>query len=100
MKSKIFLSLSIIYLSITLCAKDIKTDELMWAEAYKGNFSIVHKLLLTRLPRGFNDEMASQFIMAYVYYRMGKPEEILPIFEGIDSCIEAYLDPRSDNVLE
>ena len=61
---------------------------MMWAEAYKGNFSIVHKLMLTREVCGVSDEVMNQFIMAYVYYRMGDEDKIEPIIEGIDAYLE------------
>ena len=80
----------------SLSAKDIERDELMWQRAYKGEFSIVHKLAITREVEDINDELLNQFIMAYVYYKMDKCEEIEPIFKGIDRYIEHVLIPKEE----
>jgi len=88
MKFKTFLLIAIFCFTGSLFATSSERDGVMWAEAYNGNFSLVHKLMLSRQPRGTNDEIMNQFIMAYVFYRMGNMEQIEPIFKGIDSYLE------------
>ena len=94
MKFGLLLVLTVFSFCGSLFAKDIKRDELMWQRAYKGEFSIVHKLAITREIEDINDELLNQFIMAYVYYKMDKYEEIEPIFKGIDRYIEHVLLPN------
>lgn len=94
MKFKTFLLLCIFCFGGALFACDNKQDEMMWAEAYKGNFSIVHKLMLSREIDGTSDEIMNQFVMAYVYYRMGHLEQIDPIFKGVDIYIEHKMLPK------
>jgi hypothetical protein len=94
MKFKTFLLLTIFCFSGCLFAHDSKRDEMMWAETYKGEFSIVHKLAITREIEDINDELLNQFVMAYVYYKMDKFEDIEPIFKGIDRYIDHVLMPK------
>lgn len=79
---------------------DNSRDELMWIEAYNGNFSLVHKLALTREADCISDEIINQFVIAYVYYRMNEFEQYEPIFREIDNYLENTLIYRKNNVLE
>jgi hypothetical protein len=88
MKLKIFLILVFLCFCGCLFSYDNQLDDLMWAEAYKGNFSIVHKLMLSRRADCIGDDMMNQFIMAYVYYRMGHLEKIDVLFKGVDNYFE------------
>lgn len=94
MKFKMFLLLVIFCFGGNLFACDCERDEVMWAEAYKGNFSLVHKMALTREVEGPSDEITNQFVMAYVYYRMGHLEQIDAIFKGVDRYIEHKLGSK------
>lgn len=97
-----FLLLVIFCFSGGLYANDAERDTMMWEEAYKGNFSLVHKLVLSRPVDSHHDQILNQFVMAYVYYRMGKFEKIDAMFEGVDKYIEHYLinTPKNADVLE
>lgn len=88
MKLKMFLLLTLFCITGVLYAGDNQRDEMMWAEAYQGNYSLVHKMALTRQVEGINDEIINQFVMAYLYYRMGHLEQIDPIFKAIDRYLE------------
>ena len=78
-------------LAFPLFSCESEGDAVIWKNAYRGNFSIVHKLVASRDTESINDELMNQFMMAYVYYRMGQNEEIERIFKGIDSYIELVL---------
>jgi hypothetical protein len=80
-------------LSLATCAyaSDTTLDKQMWENAYRGNFSIVNKIHLTRKHDTINDELLNQFAMAYVSYRLGDKERVDAIFKGIDTFIEYYL---------
>lgn len=67
-----------------LFANDAERDKVMWESAYRGEYSLVHKMYLTRPVESVNDEMTNRFVMAYLYYRMGKYQELEAIFQGID----------------
>lgn len=75
--------------SLQACDCESKLSEpLLWKMLYQGNSSLAHKLVLTRKTTTSNDEIMSQFMMAYLFYRSGQNQEIVPIFKGIDSYIE------------
>ena len=99
MKLKMFSLFVFLFLSSALFADNYR-DELMWREAYKGNFSIVHKLALSRKADGISDEILNQFVIGYVYYRMHEYEQLQPIFKGIDDYLEHMLINRKNDVLE
>ena len=84
MKIRMFLLMAFFCFSGALFANDVERDEMMWECAYRGEYSLVHKMHLARPCETVNDEMTNQFVMAYVYYRMGKYEELDAIFQGID----------------
>ena len=85
---KLFTLLAAIACSGSAYASDLEKDKILWKNAYEGNFSIVHKLALTREGKNLNDELLNQFVMAYSYYRMGNFEEVEAIFKGIDCYLE------------
>ncbi len=87
-KFRNFVLIALFCCSASLFATNTNRDEIMWEQAYKGNFSIVHKLMLTRQSYDINDEIMNQFVMAYVYYRMEQFRNVEAIFEGIDSYLE------------
>jgi hypothetical protein len=77
--------------SIGLFARDIERDKLMWRMAHNGEFAIVHKLAIMREVEDVNDKLLSQFVMAYLYYKMERFDEIEVIFNGIDHYIQHAL---------
>lgn len=91
MKSKLLLILAIFSLNGFLFADNTEIDKIMWKNAYLGDFSIVHKLMLTREKQSFNDGLLDQFVMAYVNYRLANSEQIENIFKGVDAYLEYHL---------
>lgn len=96
MKLKMFLLLTLFCITGGLFAADIERDQMMWAEAYQGNYSLVHKMALTRQVENINDEVINQLIMAYLYYRMGHYDQIYPIFNGMDRYFESRIAAQEE----
>jgi len=67
------------------------TDEIMWQSAYEGDYSLAHKLMLTRQSEGINDDLLNLFFMAYVCYKTGCEEDPHLIFKAADQYIEETL---------
>ena len=77
--------------SISAHANEIEISEpLLWENLYSGQFSLSHKLVLTRPCKSTNDEILGQFMMAYLSYRMGEMKQAESIFKGIDSYVEYH----------
>ena len=69
---------------LSLSAQEISEPQL-WNVLSSGNFSLGHKMVLTRPSSSTNDEILSQFMMAYLYFKMGKSvEEIVDVIRGVD----------------
>lgn len=66
-------------------------SETLWKEAYTGHFSLVHKMTLVRPEKTLEDSIMKNFIMAYVYYRLGDEKNALKMFESIDTFLEHTL---------
>lgn len=72
-------------------AEEVDNDELMWKSAYHGDFSVTHKLAISRSEENINDALLKLFVMAYVFYKMAKVDEMDSVFKGIDSYVEYTL---------
>jgi len=88
MKLKMFTLFCLLSYTFSLIAEVLPNDDVMWESAYNGDFSLVHKLVLDRECLDINDDMLSQFAMAYLYYRLGQKEDVELIFKGIDSYLQ------------
>lgn len=60
----------------------------MWESAYRGDVSLVHRLVLSRECTNINDDMISQFAMVYLYHRLGRDEDLETVLKGVDAYIE------------
>jgi|GEM_PF-5596723 len=88
MKLIIFTLVCLLSYTCSLIAEVSQNGETMWKSAYNGDFSLVHKLVLNRKSLNMNDDMLSQFAMAYVHYRLNQKEDVELIFKGVDSYLE------------
>lgn len=71
---------------------DKERDELMWQSAYDGNYSMAHKLALSRPCKNLNDEIIFHFVMAYVTYRREGMDSVHYSFQGVDAFLEYRLN--------
>jgi len=60
----------------------------LWKNLHEGNFSLGHKMILSRPIISTNDSIMDGFMLAYLYYKMGRSdEEIITFIEGVDSYV-------------
>ena len=88
MKFKALLFSAAIFLcSACLSSEQREQDETMWRLAYEGDENLVQKLYLTRECSYMSEDLTGMFALAYLYYRLDRPED-KGIFRGIDSYMK------------
>ncbi len=68
------------------------SEPVLWRSLYHGNYSVSHKMMLSREISTTNDAIMSQFMMAYVYYKIDQTEQMVECFKGIDRYLEHYYE--------
>ncbi len=63
-------------------------DDVLWKSAYRGEYSIAHKLILSREANTKSDELLNQFAMAYLFYKTDNINNMIQVMKGIDNYIE------------
>jgi hypothetical protein len=74
------------------------SEPFLWKSLYDANFSLSHKLILSRKTESTNDEILSQFMMSYLYYREGKYDEMMNCLEGINTYIEYHYKVNKNEI--
>lgn len=97
--SKYILSLALALCSLTgLHASHVNapiSEPQLWQVLYQGNWSLSHKMVLTRPINSTNDQIMSSFMLAYAKYRSGDEQEALNILKSVDNYIESVYLPNS-----
>lgn len=78
--------LSLFVLLSSICFAD--QDENLWKSAYRGEYSIAHKLILSREAETKSDELINQFAMAYLFYKTSNIDSMIQVMKGIDNYIK------------
>lgn len=66
-------------------------EKYFWETLYSGNFSLGHKLILSRPVSGLNDEILNKFMLSYLCYKSGNANNILNTFEEVDLYLREFL---------
>ena len=97
--SKYILGLAFALCSLTgLHASETPLSEpQLWQVLYEGDWSMSHKMVLTRPINSTNDQIMSTFMLAYAKYRCGHEQEALNLLKSVDTYIESvYLSNSGD----
>lgn len=88
---KILISAILSLICVNAQANEIEISEpRLWEGLYFGDFSLSHKMLLCRPTNNTNDAIMSQFMAAYLFYRMDDMEGVEAILKGVDSYVSTH----------
>lgn len=63
----------------------------LWSTLYSGNFSLGHKLFLSCPCSSMTEEIINHLKLSYLYHRIGRDDQVIHVFTGIDVILENYL---------
>lgn len=76
---------------ISAYASEIEISEpRLWEGLYAADFSLSHKMILCRPSNSTNEALMSQFMTAYLFYRLGDMKGVETILNGVDSYVSTH----------